>query len=124
MMSPTLGAPEVVDIRGKERSWRLDKIKGVRIIDGSQADIEVLSLSSSGMTIKVPQDFEDKSKHSSELFLPDGTHLDMAYEEVRTENGIMAVKINLEGQPREVLREFLFKQHKAKHSHLYEGLSD
>ena len=125
MMSPTIGAPEVVDMRGKERSWRLDEVKGAKIInDNCHKDIEVLSLSSSGMTIKLPQDFEHKREHSSELILPDGTHLDMAFEEVRTENGIMAAKINTQGQPREALREFLFNQHKAKYSHLYEGLSN
>lgn len=124
-LSPTLGTPEVIDMRGGERSWRLDELEGVRVVDqGTQKDIEVLSLSSSGMTVKVPQDFEHKTEHSSELVLPDGTHLGMEYEEVRTENGVMAVKINAQGQPRKVLREFLFNQHKAKYSHLYKNLND
>jgi hypothetical protein len=125
VMSPSLGVPEVIDMRGKQRSWRLEEIKGVRMIDNTtKKDVEVLSLSSSGMRIKVPQDFEHKTEHPSELILPDGTHLDMAYEEVRTENGVMAIKINAKGQPREILREFLFNQHKAKYSHLYKGLTN
>jgi hypothetical protein len=76
------------------------------------------------MTIKVPQDFEHKTEHSSELILPDGTHLNMEYEEVRTENGVMAIKINADGQPREALREFLFNEHKRQYGHLYKGLND
>jgi hypothetical protein len=123
-LTPTLGTPEVIDTRGGERSWRLDELEGVRVVDEvTQKDIEVLSLSSSGMTVKVPQGFEHKTEHSSELVLPDGTHLGMEYEEVRTENGVMAVKINAQGQPRKVLREFLFNQHKVKYSHLYKSIS-
>ena len=131
VFSPTLGTPEVIDMRGGERSWRLNKIKGVRVVDkATQKDIEVLSLSSSGMTIKAPQEFtlqnaqkkDEQKEHQSQLILPNGTQLDMAYEEVRTENGVMAVKINAEGMSREVLREFLFNEHKSQYEHLYKGL--
>lgn len=128
VLSPTLGTPEVIDIRGVERSWRLEELKGVRVVDKlTQKDIEVLSLSSSGMTIKAPQEFEHNKAHEGDrkrqLILPNGTQLDMVYEEVRTENGVMAVKINAEGVSREVLREFLFNQHKSTYSHLYKSIS-
>jgi len=123
--SPTLGTPEVIDMCGAERSWRLDELKGVRVVDKlTQKDIEVLSLSSSGMTIKAPQEFNLQTEHSSQLILPNGTQLDMVYEQVRTENGVMAVRINADGGSREVLREFLFNEHKTKYKHLYKGLND
>jgi len=125
VMSPILGTPEVIDMRGVERSWRLDELKGVRVVDKfTQKDIEVLSLSSSGMTIKAPQELDLQTEHSSKLILPNGTQLDMVYEQVRTENGVMAVKINADGGSREVLREFLFNEHKRQYGHLYKGLNE
>ncbi|WP_350431574.1 hypothetical protein ABIS04_15055 [Shewanella sp. H8] len=122
--SPELGIPEVIDMRGGERSWRLDHVKNVTVIDNDTAiDVEVLSLSSSGMTIKVPQEFDTTLPHSSQLILPNGTHIHITFEPVRTENGIMAAKINAEGESREILRQFLFSEHKAKYAHLYKNIN-
>ncbi len=128
IFSPSLGTPEVIDMRGSQRSWRLDTVKGVKVVDINpntvkSEDVEVLSLSSSGMTMKMPEAFDFKSRHLSHLVLPNGTQLDVAYEPVRAENGIMAAKIIAEGDSREMLRDFLFKQHKAKYRHLYKSLT-
>ena len=77
------------------------------------------------MTLKVPHEFDfQKSANSSQLILPNGTQLDMVYEVVRKENDVMAVKINAEGISREMLREFLFNEHKLKYKHLYDSLND
>jgi hypothetical protein len=122
--SPQLGAPEVIDMRGGERSWRLDHVKNIKVMDNDSAKyVEVLSLSSSGMTIKVPQELNAKMPHLTQLILPNGVHLDMVFEPVRTENGIMAAKISAEGESREMLRQFLFSEHKAKYSHLYKNIN-
>ncbi|MBB1363525.1 MULTISPECIES: hypothetical protein [unclassified Shewanella] len=121
---PELGIPEVIDMRGGERSWRLNNVKNIKVIDNDTAKfVEVLSLSSSGMTIKVPQELNDKVPRLTQLILPNGVHLDMVFEPVRTENGVMAAKISAEGESREILRQFLFSEHKAKYSHLYKNIN-
>ena len=121
---PELGIPEVIDMRGGERSWRLNDVKNIKVIDNDTAKfVEVLSLSSSGMTIKVPQELNAKVPRLTQLILPNGEHLDMVFEPVRTENGIMAAKISAEGESREILRQFLFSEHKAKYSHLYKNIN-
>ncbi|MBB1437432.1 hypothetical protein H5202_01870 [Shewanella sp. SG41-4] len=121
---PELGIPEVIDMRGGERSWRLNDVKNIKVIDNDTAKfVEVLSLSSSGMTIKVPQELNAKVPRLTQLILPNGEHLDMVFEPVRTENGIIAAKISAEGESREILRQFLFSEHKAKYSHLYKNIN-
>lgn len=122
--SPELGIPEVIDMRGGERSWRLDDVKNIKVIDhDTEKYVEVLSLSSSGMTIKVPQELNTKMPRLTQLILPNGVHLDMLFEPVRTENGLMAAKISAEGESREILRQFLFSEHKAKYAHLYKNIN-
>lgn len=122
-LSPELGIPEVIDTRGGERSWRLDHVKNVKLVDNdTEKDVEVLSLSSSGMTIRVPQDFDTTMTHLSQLILPNGACLDVMLDPVRTENGVMAAKISAEGESREILRQFLFSEHKAKYEHLYKNI--
>lgn len=122
--TPELGTPEVIDMRGGERSWRMDNLKDVRVIDNETSKfVEVLSLSSSGITIKVPQELDTKSPRLTQLILPNGIHVEMEFEPVRTENGVMAAKISAEGESRQMLRQFLFSQHKAKYSHLYEDIN-
>lgn len=122
--SPELGIPEVIDMRGGERSWRLDDVKNIKVIDhDTEKYVEVLSLSSSGMTIKVPQERNTKMPRLTQLILPNGVHLDMLFEPVRTENGVMAAKISAEGESREILRQFLFSEHKAKYAHLYKNIN-
>ncbi|KVW99875.1 hypothetical protein [Shewanella frigidimarina] len=121
---PELGIPEVIDMRGGERSWRLNNVKNIKVIDNDTAKfVEVLSLSSSGMTIKIPQELNAKVPRLTQLILPNGEHLDMVFEPVRTENGVMAAKISAEGESREILRQFLFSEHKAKYSHLYKKIN-
>ncbi|MBB1427813.1 hypothetical protein ACRN9Z_02695 [Shewanella frigidimarina] len=121
---PELGIPEVIDMRGGERSWRLNNVKNIKVIDNDTAKfVEVLSLSSSGMTIKVPQELNAKVPRLTQLILPNGVHLDMVFEPVRTENGVMAAKISAEGESREILRQFLFSEHKAKYAHLYKKIN-
>ncbi|MCT8987537.1 hypothetical protein [Shewanella phaeophyticola] len=122
--TPELGTPEVIDMRGGERSWRMDNVKDLRVIDSETSKlVEVLSLSSSGITIKVPQELDTQSPRHTRLILPNGTQVDMEFEPVRTENGVMAAKISAEGENRQMLRQFLFNQHKAKFSHLYEDIN-
>jgi hypothetical protein len=117
---PVLGVPEVVDTSGAERSWRVNDLKDVTVIDNnSQQPVEVLSLSSSGLTFKMRDELHADIPTSGKLMLSNGLEVDVDFEPVRAENGVMAAKINAKGEAREALRQFLFSAHKAKYSHLY-----
>ena len=116
---PVLGVPEVVDILGGERSWRVTDLKDVTVTDDADQPVEVLSLSSSGLTIKMRNETHADMPKSGKLMLSNGLEVDVDFEPVRAENGIMAAKINAHGEAREALRQFLFSAHKAKYSHLY-----
>lgn len=117
---PVLGVPEVVDTSGAERSWRVNDLKDVTVIDNSsQQSVEVLSLSSSGLTFKMREQLDADIPTSGKLMLSNGSEVDVDFEPVRAENGVMAAKINANGEAREALRQFLFSAHKAKYSHLY-----
>ena len=119
---PVLGVPEVLDTRGAERSWRVTNLKDVKVFDNqTNQPVEVLSLSSSGLTIKVPDYIEADRSRLATLCLPNGLEVEVEFEPVRTENGVMAAKINTQGEARDTLRQFLFSEHKAKYSHLYES---
>jgi hypothetical protein len=122
--SPQLGIPEVIDMRGGERSWRLNNVKNLKIMYNDTAKlVEVLSLSSSGMTIKMPHELNTKVPRLIQLVLPNGVHLDMVFEPVRIGHGVIAAKISVEGESREMLRQFLFSEHKAKYAHLYKNIN-
>lgn len=117
---PVLGVPEVVDTRGAERSWRITDLKDVKIVnDQSEHPVEVLSLSSTGLTFKMQDDKQAEIPASGKLILSNGSELDVDFEPVRAENGVIAAKINAQGKAREALRKFLFTAHKTKYSHLY-----
>ncbi|UJF21637.1 hypothetical protein [Shewanella sp. OMA3-2] len=116
---PVLGVPEVVDNQGAERSWRVTDLKDVTVVDNAEQEVEVLSLSSSGLTIKMRGELHAEMPTSGKLMLTNGLQVDVDFEPVRAENGIMAAKINAHGEAREALRQFLFSAHKAKYSHLY-----
>jgi hypothetical protein len=116
---PVLGVPEVVDMQGAERSWRVTDLKNVTVVGNTEQEVEVLSLSSSGLTIKMRGDLHAEMPTSGKLMLTNGLQVDVDFEPVRAENGIMAAKINAHGEAREALRQFLFSAHKTKYSHLY-----
>lgn len=116
---PVLGVPEVVDMQGVERSWRVTDLKDVTVVGNTEQEVEVLSLSSSGLTIKMRGDLHAEMPTSGKLMLTNGLQVDVDFEPVRAENGIMAAKINAHGEAREALRQFLFSAHKTKYSHLY-----
>lgn len=124
--TPVLGIPEVLDSQVRDRSWRLTDLEDVAIVDDQKRQpLTVVSLSSSGVSIKVPSLAMAKKLLASknvEMCLPDAEPLQLAFEAVRSENGILAAKINAEGQQREALRKFLFNRHRAKYSHLYQSL--
>ncbi|MBB1269080.1 hypothetical protein [Shewanella sp. SR44-3] len=127
--NPSLGTPEVLDIRGGERSWRLRGKGDIQLIDDdSQHMVDVLSLSSSGMTLnlgsqgEIPM-FRHYSEHScryGKLVLPEGENMRISFTPIRFSDGIMAATISLEPGQQARLRQFLFDEHKHKYLHLYQ----
>jgi hypothetical protein len=120
---PSLGMPEVLDTQGGERSWRLDNNKGIHLLDEQTAmAIEVLSLSSSGLSIKLPDNWEylDNSvSRMGTLQLSDGNEMAIEFELIGQRNGVLGAKMLLKSPQQRVLREFLFAKHKLKYQHLY-----
>ncbi|WP_285163241.1 hypothetical protein [Shewanella goraebulensis] len=119
--TPKLGIPEVVDSRGAERSWRMKELDDVRIIDfDTNLAIEVLSLSSTGLTLYAPNISANNHSRRAKLILTKEINFEIEYQIVRSENDVIAATIVVSDESRETLRQFLFSMHKAQHSYLYE----
>lgn len=123
--APKLGIPEVVDTRGADRSWRMNELDDVRIIDfDTNLAIEVLSLSSTGLTLYAPNICDKTLSRRATLILTKEISFEIEYQIVRSENGIIAATIIVSDESRETLRQFLFSMHKAKYSYLYDHNAD
>jgi len=124
--SPTLGTPEIIDVNGNERSWRVDTPENVAITDVFNGKkVEVLSLSATGITLKLNKsDDTDIDLHdtSFEMSLAGGEPLKLELDLVRHDNNIVAAKFKDLQQGRDSLRQFLFNSHKIKYSNLYQDV--
>jgi hypothetical protein len=124
--SPKLSTPEIIDVKGSERSWRVSTPKDVAVIDvfnGQQ--IEILSLSATGLTLKMPiseGNYLDLQQTSFEMSLAGEDPLKLELDLVRHEEGIVAAKFKGLQQGRESLRKFLFNSHKIEYSNLYQDI--
>ncbi|MBU2871088.1 hypothetical protein [Colwellia sp. E2M01] len=123
---PKLGTPEIIDVKGNERSWRVNTPKDVALIDVlSDQKIEVLSLSATGITLNMPSvegDALDLLQAPLEMRFADETALKLELDIVRHENNVVAAKFKDLDQGRESLRKFLFNSHKVKHANLYQDV--
>lgn len=124
--SPKLGTPEIIDVKGNERSWRVNTPKNVALIDVFHGQkIEVLSLSATGLTLNMPNvegmDI-DLQQSSLEMSLEGDVPLKLELDLVRHENNIVAAKFKDLQEGRESLRKFLFNSHKVKYSNLYQDV--
>jgi len=124
--SPKLGTPEIIDVRGHERSWRMKTPKNVAIIDIFHGQkIEVLSLSATGLTLKVPNsddDYLDLKQYSFEMSLAGEEPLKLELDLVRHDKNIVAAKFKDLQEGKEALRKFLFNSHQMKYSKLYKDV--
>ncbi len=124
--SPKLSTPEIIDVRGSERSWRVNTPKNVALVDVYDGHkIEVLSLSATGLTLKIPPSETSNIdlQHSSlEMSLAGEAPLKLKLDLVRQENGIVAAKFKDVQEGRESLRKFLFNSHKLKYAKLYQDV--
>ncbi len=123
---PTLGVPEVLELKGKERSWRLSNVTDVTItVDGEPQALQVRSLSSSGIAIQVPSALAAErllASRNVEMRLAEVGALQLEFEPVRYDSSLLAARINAVGKEREALRKFIFQHHRAEYAHLYQNI--
>jgi len=124
--TPKLGTPEIIDVNGSERSWRVNTPKNVAIIDVfHDQKIEILSLSATGLTLKIPNSEAnslDLQCSSLEMSLAGAEPLKLELDLVRHEKNVVAAKFKDLQQGKESLRKFLFNYHKIKYSNLYQDV--
>jgi len=125
--TPILGTPEIMDMQGIDRSWRVSSPKNVSLHNkGTKQQVEILSLSSSGITMRAKcitsanKLFEGKEL---EMHLPDQRQVKLALESVRSENNIITGRFKNVAQGRDCLRKFLFNLHRTEYSELYEQIN-
>ncbi|GIU02296.1 hypothetical protein [Shewanella morhuae] len=124
LFQPTLGVPEVLDVSGIERSWRLAHADDVWIFDHDQGEQwPVESLSSSGMAIRAQSSQQLLSSKDLQLQLPNGETMRVDIKPIRREKGLAVVKFEAESEERDALRQFLFNHHRSQHANLYSKLS-
>lgn len=125
--TPTLGIPEVLEIQGKERSWRLSNVTDVTItVDGEPQELQVHSLSSSGIAIQVPTALAAErllASRNVDMRLAEIGAMQLEFEPVRYDSSLFAARINAVGKEREALRQFIFQRHRAEYAHLYQNIS-
>jgi hypothetical protein len=125
--TPTLGVPEVLELQGKERSWRLTNVSDVTItVDGEPQALQVRSLSSSGIAIQLPDPMAAERLMASrnvEMRLAEIGALQLDFEPVRYDSCQLAARINAVGKEREALRQFIFERHRAEYAHLYQNIA-
>lgn len=124
--SPKLGTPEIIDVNGSGRSWRVNTPKNVAIFDVfHERKIEILSLSATGLTLKIASSegkILDLQQASLEMSLAGEEPLKLELDLVRHEKNVVAAKFKDLQQGREALRTFLFNSHKIKYPNLYQDV--
>lgn len=111
---PLLSAPEVIDTKGIERSWRNNSV------NLKSSDFIITSLSSTGvvLTPRNPHARLDKEQLLS-FFLPELEQVTLVISPVRRTSKGIAAKIVEIVRGHDALRTFLFKNHKRQHASLY-----
>lgn len=123
---PELGVPEIIDTQGGQRSWRVNTPENVSLFNlGKNQEIEILSLSSTGITFKIngsENSLKQLKKCSLEMRLPDN-NIKLALDPVRTNNNIIAAKFKNFEQDKDSLRKFLYNLHQNLYSDLYKDIT-
>ncbi len=118
-----LGAPEVIDINGHERSWRVKPPVDVTLTDGTDIPLgNILSLSSTGITLDMQDTLNiDESLDGKvlNLNLPDQKSVELQLQAVRADRHIFAARFECLNHGQDVIRQFLFSQHRSRHLDLY-----
>jgi hypothetical protein len=124
--NPVIGVPEVVDAGGHERSWRLaGDVDVVLCGDAYSGTVSVESISSTGLSLRLGCERSAEQllvQDRLQLRLPDGQSIHFAFEPIRRERNMLAVRIRPCEESRTRLRRFLFLKHRVKHPRLYRDL--
>jgi len=125
-LCPELGIPEIIDTQGAQRSWRVNTPENVSLFNlGKKQEIEILSLSSTGITLKIngsKNSLKQLKQSSLEMRLPDN-NIKLALDLVRTNDNIIAAKFKNFEQGKDALRKFLYNLHKDLYSDLYKDIT-
>ena len=123
---PILGTPEIIDVDGQERSWRVEMPENVAIINVLNGqEIEVLSLSSTGLTLQANSETDKviNLHHCAlEMTIANEEPMKLELDLVRSDQNVIAAKFKDLQEGRETLRKFLFNSHKTKYSKFYEDV--
>ncbi|MGB1292850.1 MAG: hypothetical protein ACPG5Z_11960 [Pseudoalteromonas sp.] len=115
--TPALSAPEVIDTKGNQRSWRWDNLN----IKSEGYCIE--SISSTGIFLKPQGEHVAFNENQIMQFdLPNKKHITMSIEPVRQCKGGIAAKIIDIHEGKEQLRAYLFSVHKRQYANLYNAI--
>lgn len=116
VINPTLSAPEVIDTKGTQRSWRWSQLN----IKSEGFYIE--SISSTGIFLKPLKDNSRLGNMKNVQFtLPNEECISIDIEPIRQNKSGMAAKITRINTGKEQLRTYLFEEHKRQYSALYEN---
>lgn len=129
---PNLGTPEIIDVQGNQRNWRMTAPENVSFLHfceesglNESQNIEILSLSTSGITLKLPNSQSGalfSNQPALELRLPNEDPITFALDLVRKDENFVSAKFKDFDKGRDSLRKFLFNSHKAKYSDLYQDI--
>ena len=121
-LRPNLGTPEVIDINGHERSWRVKRPEDVTLTDETDNQLgDILSLSSTGLTLRIQdpkaleQGIDGKVLY---LNLPDQKHVELQLEPVRADRHVFAARFECLNHDQDVIKEFLFSLHRSRNEQL------
>lgn len=124
--TPELGIPEIIDIQGIDRSWRVESPDDVSILDaGEHQGVQILSLSSTGLTLKADCPLRTRNlfaRKEISMRLPNQQKVILELDPVRKEGGVIAAKFKTVGEGRDSLRKYLFNLHRREFSDLYKNL--
>jgi len=116
VINPILSAPEVIDTKGTQRSWRWSELN----IKSQGFKIE--SISSTGIFLKPLSKGKRLGKvEHMEFVLPNKESISIEVEPVRQSTSGIAATITNINNGQEHLRAYLFEEHKRKFSKLYEN---
>lgn len=116
VISPTLNAPEVIDTKGTQRSWRWSDL------NIKSEGFKIVSISSTGIFLKPIIKGKQLSKiQHMEFMLPNKECISIDVEPVRQSTLGIAAKITHIHSGQEHLRAYLFEEHKRKFSKLYQN---
>ncbi len=114
-LTPLLSAPEVIDTKGIDRSWRSP------ILELETDKYVILSLSSTGLLLQPKQPVTILDEKITLAFnLPNYGHVIIRAKPIRETGQCIAAKIIKICKGEDAIRQYLFESHKHQHAKLYE----